>query len=76
MIFCVVSQYRAVSHRHSEWWWFFSIPDANHNYFSVWWKPDGTKTKQQFLEEQVKLVLEYFNADSSHSTPSPSHADV
>lgn len=68
MIAYVVKQYRTVSHIHSEWWWFFTIPYV----FSVWWRPDGKKTIEQYLEEQTKLVQEYLRANPTHQTLSSS----
>lgn len=67
MIAFVTRQYRSVSRRHSEWWWFATDPYV----FSVWWKPDGSKTQEQFLEEQLKLVMEYLRANPTHSTLGP-----
>lgn len=66
--FYVVRQYRSVSHRHTEWWWFFSLPYE----FSVWWKPDGKKTMGQFLEEQIKKVQEFRRAYPINPTPNSS----
>jgi hypothetical protein len=67
MKFYVVRQYRSVSRIHSEWWGFFSIPYV----FSVWWKPDGTKTIEQYLDEQFKIAEEYLRANPTHQTSGP-----
>jgi hypothetical protein len=55
----VVRQYRPVSHTHTEWWWFFTIPFV----FSVWYKPGGRypKTMEQYLEEQTAKVRAYLD---------------
>ena len=35
-----------------EWWWFFTQPLV----YSVYWMPDGSKTMEQFLHEQIALI--------------------
>jgi hypothetical protein len=34
------------------WWWFFTDPLE----FSVWWMPDGSRSMEQFAEEQAAKV--------------------
>lgn len=63
----VVTEYRGYERlpngqqRRREWWWFFTQPFV----YSVWWRPDGSKTMDQFLTEQVAAVKAHlFSADS------------
>lgn len=46
--------------RGREWWWFFTMPLT----YSVWWLPDGTKTRQVFFDEQLLAVRQYIGAGS------------
>jgi hypothetical protein len=38
--------------RGETWWWFFTQPLV----YSVYWKPDGSKTFEQYLHEQAALA--------------------
>lgn len=37
---------------HQTWWWFFTQPLV----YCVYWQTDGSKTMQQFLNEQVAKI--------------------
>lgn len=40
------------------WFWFFTLEP---HLFSVYWLSDGTKTMDEFMEEQLAIVRAYVN---------------
>lgn len=69
-----VRVYRTVSHQHTEWYWFFTIP----YHFCVWYKPGGAypKSLDSFLQEQTLKVQEFIRANPTYQTSGASRADL
>jgi hypothetical protein len=44
-----------------EWWWFFTQPLV----YSVYWRSDGSKTLEQYLEEEVAKVRAHIASEGS-----------
>ena len=53
--------------RHRVWWWFFTQPYV----YSVWWRPDGSKTMDEFLAEQVARVKAHLFSANQLSKEQP-----
>lgn len=49
--------------RRREWWWFFTQPFV----YSVFWRPDGSKTMTQFATEQAALAKAHLLQQSEQS---------
>jgi hypothetical protein len=44
------------------WWRVFTYPPLE---FNVYWRPDGVKTMEQFLDEQIQAIQTYLGAQNA-----------